>query len=93
MDMNDFKKILAPMLKNYKLTYSSYPNGDFGSLKRVSIEGENKIACIDFWSKGWLALDIYDLILDDQIMNILLDPFKIEEQSNAIKQFIRILLK
>ena len=93
MNMNEFKKILAPMLKNYKLTYSSYHNGDFGSLKRVSIEGENKIACIDFWSKGWLALDIYDLILDDQIMNILLDPFEIEEQSNAIKQFIRILLK
>ena len=87
------KKKLAPMLENYKLTYSSYSNGDFGSLKRVSIEGENKIACIDFWSKGWLALDIYDLILDDQIMNILLNPFEIEEQSNAIKQFIGMLLK
>ncbi|OCG38892.1 hypothetical protein A9G29_10115 [Gilliamella sp. Fer2-1] len=91
MDINSFKKELAPRLKNYKLTYSSYPNGDFGSMERVIIEGNNKIAGIDFWSEGWLDIDIYDLILDDQIMNILLEPSEIRQQNNAILKFIEIL--
>lgn len=93
MNINYFKKELAPNLKEYKLTYSSFPNGDFGSLERVVIERNNKIAGIDFWSKGWLEIDIYDLVVDDQIMNLLLDPSEFQEQNNAIKKFIEILLK
>lgn len=93
MSINCFKKELAPKLKDYKLTYSSFPSGDFGSLERVVIEGKSKIAGIDFWSKGWLEIDIYDLFLDAQIMNILLDPSETKEQNNAIKKFIEILLK
>ena len=62
-------------------------------MERVVIEGNNKIAGIDFWSKGWLEIDIYDLVIDDQIMNILLYPSETKEQNNAIKRFIEILLK
>ena len=46
MSINCFKKELAPKLKDYKLTYSSFPSGDFGSLERVVIEGKSKIAGI-----------------------------------------------
>lgn len=92
MDMSYFKDNIAPQLSNYKLTYSSYPSGDFGSLERVLIEGNNKIAGVDIWSKGWLDIDIYDLLLDKQVMNILLEPIEIQRQNDAIKQFLGILL-
>ena len=43
LDMRYFKDNIAPQLSNYKLTYSSYPKGDFGSLERVVIEGNGKL--------------------------------------------------
>ncbi|NUF79361.1 hypothetical protein GY065_10670 [Snodgrassella sp. ESL0323] len=92
MDMRYFKNNIAPQLSNYKLTYSSYPKRDFGSLERVVIEGNGKIAGIDIWSKGWLDIDIYDLLIDKQVMNVLLEPIEIQKQEDSIKQFLEILL-
>lgn len=92
MDIRYFKDNIAPQLSNYKLTYSSYPKGDFGSLERVVIEGNGKIAGIDIWSKGWLDIDIYDLLIDKQVMNVLLEPIEIQKQEDSIKQFLDILL-
>lgn len=92
MDMRYFKNNIASQLSNYKLTYSSYPKGDFGSLERVVIEGNGKIAGIDIWSKGWLDIDIYDLLIDKQVMNVLLEPIEIQKQEDSIKQFLEILL-
>ena len=92
MDMRYFKNNIAPQLSNYKLTYSSYPKGDFGSLEGVVIEGNGKIAGIDIWSKGWLDIDIYDLLIDKQVMNVLLEPIEIQKQEDSIKQFLEILL-
>lgn len=92
MDMRYFKDNIAPQLSNYKLTYSSYPKGDFGSLERVVIEGIGKIAGIDIWSKGWLDIDIYDLLIDKQVMNVLLEPIEIQKQEDSIKQLLEILL-
>jgi len=92
MDMNYFKQKIAPKLGNYKLTYCSYPSGDFGSLERVNIENQNKMAGIDIWSQGWLDIDIYDLVLDKQVMNILLPPTAIQEKEDAIVKCLGILL-
>jgi hypothetical protein len=92
MNIDYVNKIITPKLKNYKLTYNSFPNGDFGSLERIAIEGINKVASIDIWSKGWLNIDIYDLILDEQVMNVLLEPEEIKEQEDAIVKLLGILL-
>lgn len=92
MNMSYFKYNIAPQLNNYKLTYSSYPEGDFGSLERAVIEGNGKIAGVDIWSTGWLDIDIYDLLLDEQVMNVLLEPVEIQKQEDSIKQFLDILL-
>lgn len=92
MDINYFKKYIAPKLKGYVLTYSSYPNGDFGSLERVVIESVRIIAGVDIWSKGWLDIDIYDLILDEQVMNVLLEPTEVKEQEDAITRLLSVLL-
>jgi len=87
MDMRYFKDNIAPQLSNYKLTYSSYPKGDFGSLERVVIEGNGKIAGIDIWSKGWLDIDIYDLLVDKQVMNVLLEPSKFKNKKIQLSNF------
>lgn len=92
MNIDCIKKIIIPKLKNYKLTYNSFPNGDFGSLERINIEGINKVAGIDIWSKGWLNIDIYDLVLDEQVMNVLLSPEEIKEKEDAIVKLLGILL-
>ncbi|MCO6527152.1 MULTISPECIES: hypothetical protein [Snodgrassella] len=92
MNIDCIKKIIIPKLKNYKLTYNSFPNGDFGSLERINIEGINKVAGIDIWSKGWLNIDIYDLVLDEQVMNVLLGPEEIKEKEDAIVKLLGILL-
>ncbi|ATV42510.1 MULTISPECIES: hypothetical protein [Pectobacterium] len=92
MNVSYFKEFIAPQLSKCKLTYSSYPNGDFGSLERVVIEGGGKIAGVDIWSKGWLDIDIYDLLLDEQIMNVLLEPTEFQQQEYAISKLLELLL-
>ncbi len=93
MNINDFKKAIAPFLlsSGYKLHYHFFPESDFGSLDRVEIEGCNKIGTVDLWSKGWMSIDIYDLKLEVQSINILLEPSQIEEKNEAIKSLQMIL--
>ena len=92
MNMNYFKSCIAPQLDSYKLIYSSFPHGDFGSLERVEIEGKEKLATIDFWSTGWLNIDIYDLTLDEQVMNILLKPSEVQAKENTISKLLGTLV-
>ena len=89
MDINFFKKEIEPILVGYDFQYGSFPDGDFGDLERVEFEGHNKVGTIDVWSKGWISIDIYDLILDDQLLNLLLGPD--EEQLKAIETLVKIL--
>jgi hypothetical protein len=55
-----FKKEVSPDLLNYKITYRSYKNGDFGDLDQVIIESKILEGGIYFWSSGWLGIDLYD---------------------------------
>ncbi|EOW6670811.1 hypothetical protein ACOZZ3_001569 [Cronobacter dublinensis] len=89
MDVIFFKKEIEPYLTGYVFQYSSFLGGDFGDLERVEFEGCNKIGTIDFWSKGWIGIDIYDFILSEQLINLLLGPD--EEQLKAIESLVRIL--
>jgi hypothetical protein len=88
-----FIKNIEPLLIEYNLKYSSYSNGDFGDLERVIIDGKNKLAGIDFWSEGWLDIDIYDLSIDKQIMSIMLDPTEIKQQIEELNIFVKMMLK
>ncbi|MBN3215509.1 hypothetical protein [Pectobacterium polaris] len=89
MDINFFKKKIEPILVGYSFQYTSFLDGDFGDLERVEFEGNNKVGTVDFWSKGWISIDIYDLILDDQRLNLLLGPD--EEQLKAIETLVKLL--
>lgn len=87
MDINFFKKEIEPILVGYSFQYSSFSDGDLGDLERAEFEGHNKIGTVDFWSKGWVGIDIYDLTVDKQLLNVLLGP-----EDEQLK-FIEILMK
>ena len=88
MDVNDFNQNIKPLLKKYSFEYSSFANGDFGNLERIEIEGCNKVGTVEFWSQGWIGVDVYDCSLDDQVINVLLSP---EEKDLTEQLFIRLL--
>lgn len=90
MDVLKFDQEFKPLLKCYTLVYSSFPNGDFGDLERVELEGFNKLATVEFWSRGWIGVDVYDVVLDQQVMSVLLSP---EEMSLAPEVFERLLFQ
>lgn len=79
-----FNENIKPFLNGYLLSYSSFQKGDFGNLERIELEGFQKLATVEFWSKGWVGIDIYDCTLDAQVMNVLLSP---EDVGCAVKEF------
>ncbi|MDG1642596.1 hypothetical protein SB6421_04869 [Klebsiella huaxiensis] len=89
MNVNDFKNKIEPTLPEYLFEYSFFSDGDFGDLDRVEFKGHQKIGAVEFWSKGYVGIDIYDIQLDDQIFNILISPE--EEPSEAIERLMKIL--
>jgi len=88
MSLEYFNNSVRPRLDGYNFTYSSFSNGEFGDLERIEIEGCNKLGTVEFWSKGWLGIDVYDCSLDDQVMNVLLSP---EENKMVEGLFVRLL--
>ena len=91
MDSSWFNIGVKPFLKGYFLEYSSFPDGDFGDLERIELEGFNKLGTVEFWSKGWIGIDIYDCTIEGQVMNVLLSPEEKESVPQAFERFIEIL--
>ncbi|MEE4234063.1 hypothetical protein [Pseudomonas viridiflava] len=91
MDGAWFNESVKPLLKGFSLEYSSFAEGDFGDLERIELEGFNKLGTVEFWSKGWVGIDIYDCALDDQVMNVLLSPEEKESVSHVFDKFVKIL--
>ncbi|QLJ63739.1 hypothetical protein HP437_00435 (plasmid) [Serratia marcescens] len=89
IDIKEFINEVIPKLEGYTFKYSTFSEGDFGSLERVEFEGNGKVGAIDFWSSGWLGLDVYDMRLNDQILNQLMEPN--EEQYAAIDELVHKL--
>lgn len=91
MSIDFFKTQIVPRLTGYKIRYSFYTNGDFGDLARVEFEKEDKLGTVDFWSQGWMSLDVYSSDLDNQLINLLLSPVESEEQKAAMQKLIKVL--
>ncbi|MEE1926465.1 hypothetical protein V0R50_31085 [Pseudomonas sp. 148P] len=91
MDSSWFNEGIKPSLKGCSLEYSSFPNGDFGDLERIELEGFSKLGTVEFWSKGWIGIDIYDCALECQVMNVLLSPEEKDSVHQAFERFIEIL--
>lgn len=91
MSIDFFKTQIAPRLTGYEIRYSFYTNGDFGDLARVEFEKEDMLATVDFWSQGWMSLDVYSSALDNQLINLLLSPDESEAQKAAMHKLIKVL--
>ena len=70
-------------------TYRNYKNGDFGDLNQIIIESKILGGGIDFWSSGWLEIELYDYEKERQIINVLLEPT--EEYETHLKNLIETL--
>lgn len=92
MDIGQFEEKIKPLLGRYLLERSSFENGDFGNLDRIEIEGCNILATIDFWSKGWISIDVYDCLGEEQIMNVLLSPDKADRIPDEFNKLLAILI-
>lgn len=89
VDMDFFREKIVPMLNGYTFKYSFFPNGDFGDLERVEFEGAHEIGAVEFWSRGFIGIDLYDLNSDEQLICKLLGPD--ENKIEAIDNLVRIL--
>ena len=59
-NLNWFKEQIHPELKEYKVDYLYFENGDFGNLERVDFNNEHMGGGIDFWSSGWTDILLVD---------------------------------
>lgn len=91
MDIYQFNDNIKPLLSGYLVQNSSFTTGDFGALERVELEGNNKLATLDFWFAGWLGVDVFDCSIDEQVMNVLLSPEEAHRTPYVIKELLRIL--
>ncbi len=69
---------------NILLSTRIFSGGDFGDLERVEFEGRGKVGTIDFWSQGWIGVDVFDCNSDEQILNKMLSP---DERESTVKTF------
>ncbi len=88
MDRFWFDEYIKPRLSGYSFEYSKFIRGDFGDLERIELEGLGKLGTVEFWSQGWVGLDVYDCACDDQVMNVLLSP---EEKGSVLREFERFI--
>lgn len=86
-----FKKEVEPLLHGFDLKYTFFGDGDFGALNRVEFEGYNKSGYVDFWSKDWLEIHLYDFHLDQELMNVLLEPSQEEKKEKAFNDLQKYL--
>ncbi|NVZ53636.1 hypothetical protein HX792_25075 [Pseudomonas sp. B6002] len=92
MQVDQFCDEIKSLLDDFMLERSSFANGEFGDLERVELEGLNKLVTVDFWSKGWIAIDVYDCPSEQQIMNVLLSPEEVGFVSEAFDRLMNILV-
>lgn len=88
-----FNEQIKPKLTEYTFEYSSFTNGEFGDLERVELGGREKVGTIDFWSKGWISIDIYDCAIEEQILNSLSSPDEHELIERNFRTLVDLLTK
>jgi len=90
-NLNWFKKEIAPQLDNFEIIYKQFDNGDFGDMEQVEFNSEIIGGNIDFWSKGWLGVYLWDFIKEEELINRMLEPSEIQEQEDCLKLLIEKL--
>lgn len=90
-DIGWFKKVVAPVLKDYEINYKFFEEGDFGSLNQVEFNSEKIGGNIDFWGLGWLGIFVWDYQKEEQLFNVLLEPHQEKNKEKALEELQRLL--
>lgn len=87
-----FKELIEPRLPDAcKLAWTEYLDGDFGDLNRLEITSSTKMGAVDFWSRDWLAIDVVDLSIGEQVLNVLYSPDQMHEIPAGFASLLEIL--
>lgn len=84
----DLCRDVKPFLKGCSFEFSTFSEGQFGSIERVELEKIGKIGTIDFWSEGWVGIDVYDRLKGEQVINLLISP----EESGELERAFLVLI-
>ena len=68
-----FKEHIAPQMSTFDIQYRYFSQGDFGSLDEVNFESERFIGTINYWGNGFLSVTLFDNIMNDIVVNIMVD--------------------
>jgi len=93
INIDSFKSELAPRLKEYKLEYRFFDEGDFGSLNQIEFNSSKIGGNIDFWGLGWLGIFVWDYRKEEQLLNVLIKPEEEEEKKIVMNKLILLLLQ
>ncbi len=85
-DLSWFKKSLAPKLNDFKLEYRYFDEGDFGSLNQVLFNSSKLGGEVEFWSRNFLRIHLWDYEKDIELMNILIHPHQKEEKQKVFEE-------
>jgi hypothetical protein len=85
-----FKEAISN-LKEYKVDYKHFENGDFGALTQIEFNSELKGGNVDFWSTGWVGIHLVNYSEGNELINLLLEPTENEQIYENLKKLINIL--
>jgi hypothetical protein len=86
-----FKENIISHLESYDIQEKSFSNGDFGDLEQIEFNSEKISGNIDFWSKGWVGVFVWNNICESEMLNILSEPNEEEriiDSFNKLKEII-----
>jgi hypothetical protein len=86
-----FKKRIAPCMGSFEIKYKFFKDGDFGSLNQVEFNSKRVGGNIDFWGTDRLGIFVWDYNKEIELMNILLNPDQEKEKQLLFKSFLKII--
>lgn len=87
-----FKENIMENLGGYEVIEKSFPEGDFGSLEQIEFNSDQISGNIDFWSKGWIGVFVWNNKEEKELLNVLSEPHeedRIKESFKKLEGFIK----
>ncbi|QTY27911.1 hypothetical protein [Flavobacterium sp. CS20] len=86
-----FLKEIEPKMNNFEIIHKDFKEGDFGSLEQIEFNSENIGGNIDFWSKGWLGIFLWDYKKEKEILNTLNEPNEEKDKKENFEKMKEII--
>ncbi|MBV6778871.1 hypothetical protein KWH37_20975 [Xanthomonas campestris pv. carissae] len=93
MNTDRFKENFLSFMNGCEFIYSEFKNGDFGDLQRVEVESFNKMGAVEFWSSGWVGIDLVDCVSGTQEISVLLSPEQRDLVDGELRRFSDLMAR